>query len=93
MSSSPDPSSVDRATRERSLVIVSAWTLDTGVIPAEVMPKTRKELQALVLDIGLVAAAVIHAWAGEVDADPHQLLSEIAIGQAILDVTRDTVEQ
>ena len=76
-------------TRERSLAIVSAWTLSLPTLPVGIMPDSHEERMDLALDLGLLAAAFLHGWSACIGVLPNDLLTDIALGQALDHLTRE----
>jgi hypothetical protein len=92
MTSSPIPSNGPEV-RQRALAIISAWALGTDTLPEGILPDSIPDLIELSLDLGLVAAAFLHCWAGATEIPIPTLLSDIALGQALDQFTREAVEE
>ena len=89
-SSSRTPSATE--TRELSLAIIAAWLYEEPVLPHGVMPDGEEAVTTLAVDLGLVAAAFLRCWALESRVPAEELLSDIALGQA-LDLLESEREQ
>lgn len=89
-SSSRTPSATE--IRGLSLAIIAAWLLEEPTLPSGAIPDGQEAVTALAVDLGLVAAAFLRCWALENGIPAEELLSDIALGQA-LDLLKSEREQ
>lgn len=66
------------------MVLVSAWVHDEPHVPISYLGDNVDPQSAdLVVDLSLIAAALLRCWANEVGVPPTELLAALAIGQAL----------
>ncbi len=72
--------------REFSFGLVSAFVHGESSIPVSMINTTEEQ----VLDLAMVAAALLRCWAGETGIPAEVLLADLAIGQVIEEQNRGT---
>jgi hypothetical protein len=74
--------------RERSFALMTAFTHGTHELPESILPTTVEDGQSQCLDLAMIASALLINWSREVGVDPTDLLTDIALGQALDATTR-----
>lgn len=87
-SRAPQHSNSEMTTRERTIGLVSAFIHNDHGATGHFLPYTKHQSEQQALDLALVAAALLINWSNEAGIDPKDLLSDIALGQALDATTR-----
>lgn len=67
--------------RAASMLLISAWIHDEPFVPVEYVDQV--DPADVAKDLSMVAAALLRCWANEIGIQPTDLLSDLAVGQAL----------
>ena len=63
--------------------LISLFVLQESQVTPESLPEDPEELKVLTLTLSMIAGSLVHCWANEIGLSPQELLTTLAIGQAL----------
>lgn len=74
--------------RDSTMALVACFVYGNDKAAARILPTTVQGGKEAASDLATFAAALLINWSQEVGCQPHELLAEIALGQALDSTTR-----
>jgi hypothetical protein len=74
--------------RQEALALLATMVHGDYLMTETLLPRNLPQAQAISRDLSMMAAALLINWSKEIGVPPNDLLSDIAIGQALDATTR-----